>query len=145
MLTGGRQCEGRWRITETDIWDREALDLLVPAHLTLGHNGLGEMQLIAIGAAIDYRVVERDGETVVEFSWSGLDEMDPTSGRGWAKVEGDTMRGRLFIHAGDESDFVAKRVLVRRPVAGSNGPLQPAAAARTQAARTRKGVRRGRG
>jgi hypothetical protein len=114
MLSGGRSVEGRWRITETEMWDREALDLIVPAHLTLGRNGLGEMQLIAIGAAIDYRLAERDGANVVEFSWSGVDEMDPTSGRGWAKVEGDTMRGRLFIHAGDESGFMAKRAPARR-------------------------------
>jgi hypothetical protein len=145
MLSGERSIEGRWRITETEMWDREALDMIVPAHLTLGRDGLGEMQLIAIGAAIDYRVVERDGATVVEFSWSGFDEMDPTSGRGWAKIEGDTMRGRLFIHAGDESGFVAKHALARRAVSGSNRPLQPPAAARTQAARTTKGVRRGRG
>ena len=145
MLNGGRSIEGRWRITETEMWDREVLDLIVPAHLTFGHDGLGEMQLIASGVAIDHRVVERDDATIVEFSWSGFDEMDPTSGRGWARIEGDTMRGRLFIHAGDESDFVAKHAPARRAVSGSNRPLQPFAAARPQAARTTKGVCRGRG
>ena len=145
MLSRERSIEGRWRITETEVWDREALDLIVPAHLTLGPDGLGEMQLIAIGAAIDYRVLKRDGTTAVEFSWSGFDEMDPTNGRGWAKIEGDTMRGRLFIHAGDESDFVAKHVPVGRAVSGSIRPLQPPAAVRKQAARTTKGTRRGRG
>jgi len=85
------------------MWDQEALDLVVPAHITFDRNGLGEMQLIAIGASIDYRVEERGGAPVVEFSWSGFDEMDPTSGRAWARVEGDTMRGKLFIHQGRPS------------------------------------------
>jgi hypothetical protein len=41
------------------------------------------MQLIAIGAAIDYRLVARDGAAVIEFSWSGFDEMAASAaGRG---------------------------------------------------------------
>jgi hypothetical protein len=31
------------------------------------------------------------------------------TGRGWAKLEGDDLRGMIVIHLGDESDFVAKR------------------------------------
>ncbi len=79
--------EGRWRIVETELWDQEALDLTVPAHISLGRNGLGEMQLIAIGASIDYRVEQRGDALVLEFSWSGFDEMDATSGRAWARTE----------------------------------------------------------
>ena len=92
------------------MWDQSALDLVVPAHITFGRTGLGEMQLVAIGASIDYRVEERGGGVpVVEFSWSGFDEMDPSSGRGSATIDGDTMHGKLFIHQGDQSGFVAKR------------------------------------
>jgi hypothetical protein len=60
--------QGRWRIVEADLWDREALDLVVPAYIRFDRQGLGEMQLIAIGASIDYRVEQRDDATVVEFS-----------------------------------------------------------------------------
>jgi hypothetical protein len=109
MPKGEPFIEGRWRIVEAELWDQEALDLVVPAHVTFGRNGRGEMQLIAIGASIDYRVEERGGAPVVEFSWSGFDEMDPCSGRGRATIDGDTMRGKLFIHQGDHSGFVAKR------------------------------------
>jgi hypothetical protein len=109
MAKGEQLVAGRWRIVETEMWDQEALDLVVPAHITFGHNGLGEMQLIAIGASIDYRVEERAGAPVVEFSWSGFDEMDPSSGRARATIDGDTMHGKLFIHQGDQSSFVAKR------------------------------------
>ncbi len=100
---------GRWRIVETSVWDQDALDLVVEAHITFGRNGLGEMQLIAIGASIDYRVERRADGPVVEFSWSGFDDDNPTSGRAAAKVDGDTMRGKLFIHQGDDSTFVARR------------------------------------
>jgi hypothetical protein len=118
--------EGRWRIVETGIWDQEALDLVVPAHITFDRQGLGEMQLIAIGASIDYRLEDRGGVPVVEFSWSGFDEMDPTSGRAWARLEGNTMYGKLFTHQGDESSFIAKRERGDREVSGSNKALQPA-------------------
>lgn len=145
MVKRGRLVEGRWRILETDMWDQEALDLVVPAHITFTCNGLGDMQLIAIGASIDYRVEERDGAPMVEFSWSGFDEMDPMSGRAWATVDGDTMRGKLFIHQGDESSFTAKRERAGREVSGANRPLQPPAAAPAQRVRTRQPARRGRG
>jgi len=90
---------GRWRIGETELWDREALDLVVPAYISFDRQGLGEMQLIAIGASIDYRVDQRDDATVLEFSWCGFDEMDATSGRAWARIDGDTMRdAREALH-----------------------------------------------
>lgn len=40
---------GRWRIVETAVWARDALDLVVPAHITFGSDGLGEMEFIAVG------------------------------------------------------------------------------------------------
>jgi hypothetical protein len=58
---------------------------------------------------IDYRVVEQDGETGIEFSWDGNDDMDPAQGRGWAVLDGDGIEGRIFFHRGDESAFRAVR------------------------------------
>jgi hypothetical protein len=121
--------EGRWRIVETELWDQEALDLVVPAYMRFDRNGLGEMELIAIGASIDYRVEQRDGVFVLEFSWSGFDEMDATSGRAWARIDGDTIRGKLFIHQGDESTFVARRERLVRRVSTSKGPQPPSGTA----------------
>ena len=101
---------GTWRIVDTGLWDVEALDLVTPAHIRFGTRGLGELQLIAIGAAIDYRVSERGGMPFVEFSWSGHDDADHASGRGWARLEpGGILKGKLFIHQGDESTFTAYR------------------------------------
>lgn len=121
--------EGRWRIVETELWDQEALDLVVPAYMRFDRSGLGEMELIAIGASIDYRVGQRDGALVLEFSWSGFDEMDATSGRAWARIDGDTMRGKLFIHQGDESTFVARRERGVRRVSTSKASRPPRGAA----------------
>jgi hypothetical protein len=102
--------QGTWRLVDAEMWDAEALDLLEPAYLAFGPRGSGEFQLIAIGAAIDYRVSERDGMPFVEFSWAGHDDSDPASGRGWARLEpSGALKGRLFIHQGDESGFTAHR------------------------------------
>jgi len=120
--------EGRWRIIETELWDQEALDLVVRAYMRFDRSGLVEMELIAIGASIDYRVEQRDGALVLEFSWAGFDEMDATSGRAWARIDGDTMRGTLFIHQGDESTFVARRERGVRGVAERPGGRRGAGA-----------------
>lgn len=100
---------GRWRIVSTDVWGAPDLDDLGPAQITFGPARTGEMNLIAISASLDYRVGTRDGAPIVEFSWQGDDEGNPTSGRGWARPDGRGLVGRLFIHQGDEAAFVAKR------------------------------------
>jgi len=59
---------------------------------------------------IDWRPVVRDNRDGVEFSWDGVDDNDPRSGRGWAIIEeDDSMRGRFFFHMGDDSEFRAVR------------------------------------
>jgi len=105
---------GRWRIIESEMWDRDALDLVVPAHITFGKGGLGEIELIAIGASIDFRVEDRYGTPRVEFSWSGYDDSDQACGRGWACLAGEMLTGQLFIHQGDDSTFVARKEAGRR-------------------------------
>ena len=132
--------QGRWRIVETELWDQETLDLVVPAYIRFDRQGVGEMQLIAIGASIDYRVETRDGAAILEFSWSGFDEMDATSGRAWARIDGDTMRGKLFIHQGDESTFVARRERGVRRVSATKASRAPGGAAvRGSRGRPRRG------
>ena len=90
---------------------------MVEAHLTLGKDHLGEFAFLCVRADIDYRVVERDGLPAIEFSFVGEDEMGPVSGRGWAVLAADELRGRLFFHRGDDSDFVARREKGRREAA----------------------------
>ncbi len=100
---------GNWRIVEMELWDREALDLVAPAALTLKKDHQGQMSFIAVEAHIDYRVVVRDGLPAIEFSFQGSDEGDEVTGRAWAVLEGERLRGRLFFHQGDDSSFVAER------------------------------------
>ena len=99
---------GRWLIVTTNMWDSDALNLIVPAHITFGDDLLGDLELVAIGASVDYRVVDRDGERRVEFSWSGYDDSEPTSGRRWGRLD-EKLTGQLFIHQGDDTGFEARR------------------------------------
>lgn len=108
---------GEWRITDMELWDRDDLDLLGPAHLTLDGRGQGSMGFLAIQASVDYRPGARDGLPAVEFSFDGNDEGDRVSGRGWAILAEHTLRGRVFFHEGDESAFSATRYVVRRSTA----------------------------
>jgi hypothetical protein len=84
--------------------------VLGPARLTLRRDGSGEMSFVAAEVGFDYRVVERGGQPAIEFSFDGSDEGDRISGRGWAVLERDALQGRVFIHQGGESSFVARRV-----------------------------------
>jgi hypothetical protein len=67
------------------------------------------MELLVIEADVDYRVGRREGRPFIEFSWEGTDDGQPISGRAWAFLEKRELRGRLYIHGGDETTFVAKR------------------------------------
>ena len=100
--------DGRWRIVEMEVWDREAIDLLGPASIEIGPDNEGSFRFIAVEASMDVRQSDRDGLRGVEFTWEGHDEGDPTSGRGWAAAAPDgTLTGRIFIHLGDDSSFLA--------------------------------------
>jgi len=97
---------GQWRIAETEMWDGDALDMVVPAHITFGADGLGHFQMIAVEGDIDCRF-ENDK---VEFSWLGDDDGEPANGRGWAEIaKNGQLRGRIYFHQGDDSSFAARR------------------------------------
>ena len=92
-----------------ELWERDALDLVAPATLSIKKSHGGRLAFIAVDAQIDYRVVARDGRPAIEFSFQGFDEGDEVSGRGWATLEGEQLRGRIFFHMGDDSSFIAER------------------------------------
>ena len=108
MTRRSNSFRGKWRIVSTDVWEPDALDEFGSAHLTFGPNRTGELYLIAISASLDYRVGTRDGAPIVEFTWAGDDDGSPVSGRGWARRGPEGLIGRLFIHEGDDVEFVAK-------------------------------------
>ncbi|GAA1884309.1 hypothetical protein GCM10009715_33240 [Paeniglutamicibacter psychrophenolicus] len=100
---------GRWRITEMDEWDSDAIDMVQPAFLEFSGDRHGEFGFIVVRGWMDCRPREREGRPGVEFSWSGDDEGDETSGRGWAVlVDDETVEGHIFFHLGMNSAFIAR-------------------------------------
>ena len=108
MTSSNNPFLGYWRITEMELWDQEACDLVVPAHITITADGDSEFQFIAVVGFMDCHLAQRDGFPALEFSWHGEDDSDERLGRGWAILEKpDLLRGRIFIHKGDDSAFTA--------------------------------------
>ena len=100
---------GRWTIIETELWDREDLDLVAPAFIEFQPDRTGSFGLIAVSGRIDWRS-EGIGCSIVEFSWEGTDEGDQVSGRGRAALQDDgSLGGRINFHRGDASGFRAER------------------------------------
>lgn len=100
---------GRWRITSMEMWDADYFDMEVPAYVQIRPNLHGEFQfgLVTGGFVAQFRAagaVER-----VDFVWEGGDENDAASGHGWMEVQGDEAHGRICMHQGDDSDFMAVR------------------------------------
>ena len=103
---------GAWRITEMELWDEEAVDLMGPAFIEFGRNQSGRFRFIAVEGCMDCRHEQRDGRPHVEFSWEGDDAGDPAHGRGWATLTNDgSVHGRVYLHMGDDSGFRAVRVV----------------------------------
>jgi hypothetical protein len=101
---------GRWRITQMDNWDQEAVDLVQPGFIEFDDNGLGGLGFIVVTGELDCRDADRDGRPGVEFSWQGSDEGDDVSGRGWAALNpAGTLEGHIYFHLGDDSAFRAER------------------------------------
>jgi hypothetical protein len=99
---------GRWRITEMELWDQEAMDLVEPAFIEFGEDETGNFGFIAVRGWMDCRDAPRDGRPGVEFSWEGNDDCDPACGRGWAALKADgSLHGHIYFHLGDDSDFHA--------------------------------------
>lgn len=102
---------GRWRITHMDLWDQDFVDAEVVGHFTFAADGSGEFQFGYVSGGMDGRLTTRDGQPCVEWTWDGSDEMDPAQGRGWAVLKGGELHGLIAFHRGDESAFVAERIV----------------------------------
>jgi hypothetical protein len=124
---------GRWHLVETDLWSEDSIDLLEQAHIEFGSDGIGYMIVGALQADVDWRIGERDGHAVVEFSWLGDDDGHPSSGRGWACLDADRqLHVKLYIHRGDEVAMVG---VPMTPAPNGSSPTSK---------RARRGARRSR-
>ena len=98
---------GKWRITEMDLWDREAIDLVGPAFIEFKGEE-GQFRFIAVDGWMECRHGQRNGRPSVDFTWGGNDEGDPASGRGWVMLRQDgSLIGHIYFHHGDDSGFQA--------------------------------------
>jgi hypothetical protein len=128
-MVGARTPEGfvgYWRITEMEVRDADYLDLVVPAFIEFDREQMGQFQFGTVRGWLDCRFGERDRTAVVDFSWEGENDNDLGSGRGWGALRGDRLEGRLYIHRGDDSAFVASRIA---------GPAAPTRRGQHRAAR----------
>jgi hypothetical protein len=113
MLMGKKRREspftGLWHIISMSEWDEDYINEEVQAFIEFEPGGMGHFQFGLVSGNIDSLETQRDGQPAVEWSWEGMAEMEECTGRGWATLEDDELRGMIFIHGGDHSDFVARR------------------------------------
>jgi len=103
--------DGTYEIIEMEQWDKKAIDLIEPGYIRIAGKR-GELHFICVDGQMDIRKDKAGG---YKFSWDGNDECDPASGFGEFVCNGETLTGRIYIHDGDDSSFVAKKI-------SGNGP-----------------------
>jgi len=94
---------------EMEVWDQDYVNIEVPGHFTFHKDGSGHFQFGLVQGEMDCRLENANGKARIEFSWEGQEELDPASGRGWAMIENEELKGRIFFHQGDDSAFRADR------------------------------------
>ena len=88
-------------------WDRDYLDIDGPAHISFTRDGTGQLHFGCVDAGLEWKIEQSKGRGT--FTFSGFDEGDEVSGRGWVKTDNDKLAGRLSFHLGDNSGFVAAK------------------------------------
>lgn len=102
---------GDWRIVEMELWDADYFEMDGPATIQISRQGTGRFEFGLVVGEMDCRFSPADDSPLLEFSWDGADEHHPAAGRGYARVtESGELRGRIFFHLGDDSEFVARRL-----------------------------------
>ena len=97
---------GKWRLIEMEQWDQEFIDLVELGFITFQRGGRGEMRFGAVSLQLDWEMNETGK---AEFTFTGFDEMDETSGKGSASLARGRMEGQIKFHQGEKSEFIARR------------------------------------
>ena len=96
--------QGQWRIIEMEVWDKDFLDLMGPARITIDARGQGEFSVGCVNGAFSALGVE----DALVSRWTGNDEMDEASGEITIDLEPDgSLTGEICLDDGDESEFRA--------------------------------------
>jgi hypothetical protein len=103
----GCRLVGRWRIVESDLSDRDHLDLVEPAMITIGADGHGEIAFGALQAGLELEY----SRNLVFFTWAGFEEGDQLTGSGSAELtDDDAIEIEFAYHLGDEAILKAERM-----------------------------------
>jgi hypothetical protein len=105
------QLIGKWRIFHMDDFDKEDINMEVPAYIKIENGSSGDFQFILVCGNMcgDFKMVEKGA--IFDFTWDGTDENDEASGDGWLKSEdGKTGTGQIRFHNGDTHNFLATKV-----------------------------------
>lgn len=100
---------GRWRIILMGAWDQSYVDEEGEGYFKFTSKDLGKFHFCFVRGEMDCRRTTKDGESVIEWTWDGDDEMHAAMGRGWAVLKGEELHGKIYFHFGEESEFVAKK------------------------------------
>ena len=102
---------GFWHITKMELWGEDYINMEVPAYIQVEENRLGYFQFGLVSGQLDGEIELVGGKERFWFTWDGSDEGEPMSGSGWLKLSGqNSLKGRIKLHLGDSSDFMAERV-----------------------------------
>ena len=101
----GASLQGRWRITEMELWDQAATDTLGPAFIELRADGSGSFRFIVVTGDFRYPL----GPSHFLADWGGSDECDMAWGELDLELDGERLVGSVSIHDGDESALIARR------------------------------------
>jgi len=99
---------GKYEIIEMELWDKKDIDLVEMGYVKIS-GGKGEIHFICVDGYMDIRIVDINN---YKFSWDGNDECDPASGFGDFTYKDDTLIGRIYFHDGDDSSFIARKIIV---------------------------------
>ena len=93
--------KGKWCVVETPGYDMAG-----PGSYILFDKDGGEFALDCLTGSFQ----GARGSDAIEFEWSGNDEMDETSGEGWAELKPDgSLEGEISLQNGDDIPFIARR------------------------------------
>lgn len=96
--------QGQWRIIEMEVWDKDFLDLMGPARITIDARGQGEFSFGCVNGAFSALGVE----DALVARWTGNNEGDDASGEITIDLEPDgSLTGEICLDDGDESEFRA--------------------------------------
>ena len=131
---------GAWRITDSELWDRDALDLVEDAFVRFGPQQLGELAMIALRADVDYRLgwATADRASTSASKAKMMEIHVPAAGRQPSAMTACFAVACTFIVATTARSKPSASI-GRRLVAGVSAPPAREAAGRFRCARRQRG------